>query len=278
MTTCCCICAPKATIHSLESHPDLEGLDYRSNADFMDEWRRARKKVQFTSSNSEMTWTFKHFWPAFGPRGVDWVRRFLAAAFPDWSLPLDCYSDVEVRLWPPALGEHRFAPSVGRQEQLRRYVLDADEGAVSHLSGSERGKVLRDLRAKLAGGSEIWEGDTEPDVAIRLGRSLLVLVEAKRYSPLTTYTRDQVIRNLDVAFSTANRAGVERPALVVVGLSHPDGCCSWELVDRYRGKPAAVKQALLFRGPRDDVSDELAALMACSIARLTWDGLATWGD
>ena len=77
MTTHCCIVVPRATIDPLKSHPDLVGLDYQSNADFMAKWRRTRNKVQFTSSDSEMAWTFKHFWPAFGPHGGDWVRRFL---------------------------------------------------------------------------------------------------------------------------------------------------------------------------------------------------------
>jgi hypothetical protein len=106
-----------------------------------------------------------------------------------------------------------------------------------------------------------------------------VLVEAKRYSPLGTSTRydsarDQVIRNLDVAFATANRAGIERAAVVVVGPSVSTDCCSWELDDRYEGNPVAIKEALLFRGSREDVSDELVALMARSLSRLTWDELA----
>jgi hypothetical protein len=281
MTSHCCIETPAATLHPLESHPDLVGLDYQSNADFMAKWGRTTKKVQFTSSNSEMTLTFKHFCAAFGPEGVYWVQRFLRAAFPDWTLPQEFYADLEVRLWPPRLRlkKHRFAPSKARQAQLRRYVIQVGDDAVSHLSGQERGEAVGSLHAKLAASSKIWERDTEPDEVIRLGQHLLVLVEAKRYSPLGTSTRydsarDQVIRNLDVAFATANRAGIERAAVVVVGPSVSTDCCSWELVDRYEGNPVAIKEALLFRGPREDVSDELVALMARSLSRLTWDELA----
>jgi len=284
MRSHCCIEIPEPAIYRLESHPDLVGLDYRANADFMAKLRRTTNKVQFTSSNSEMTWTFKHFCAAFGPEGVYWVQRFLRAAFPDWTSPQEFYGDLEVRLWPPRLRlkKHRFAPSKARQAQLRRYVIEVGDDAVSHLSGQERDEALGSLHAKLAAGSKIWEGDTEPDAVIRLGQHLLVLVEAKRYSPLGTSTRydsarDQVIRNLDVAFATANRAGIERAAVVVVGPSVPTDCCSWELVDCYQGNPVAIKQGLLFRGPREDVSDELVALMARSLSRLTWDEVAALG-
>jgi len=257
----------------------LAGLDWRHNRDFMAKWRRTKNRVQFTSSNSEMTWTFKHFWPAFGPCGVEWVRRFLGTAFPDWAFPSHSCSDLEVRLWPARLGNRRFAPSRARQGQLTRYVLDVREDAVSHLSGHGREDALKNLPVKLAANCKVWEGDTEPDVVIRLARNLLVLIEAKRYSPIETHTRydsarNQVIRNLDIAFAMARRAGIDRAAVVVVGPSTRDGCCLWDLVHRYRGDPVAVKHDLLLRGPRDDVSDQLAAFMARSLGALSWDEVA----
>jgi len=180
-------------------------------------------------------------------------------------------------LFPQAVA---LPPEVDDVRVVQEAVQDSrGDDDVSHRSGQERDEALGSLHAKLAAGSKIWEGDTEPDAVIRLGQPLLVLVEAKRYSPLGTSTRydsarDQVIRNLDVAFATANRAGIERAAVVVVGPSVPTDCCSWELVDRYQGNPVAIKEALLFRGPREDVSDELVALMARSLSRLTWDELA----
>ena len=102
------------------------------------------------------------------------------------------------------------------------------------------------------------EGDSEPDVLIRLGGQGLMLVEAKYQSSVserTTHdrTRDQVIRLIDVGSWRAMREDLrDRDSghhnSYVVVLQYGDSPTNAEeIVDRYRGKPEAIERALTYR-------------------------------
>ena len=102
------------------------------------------------------------------------------------------------------------------------------------------------------------EGDSEPDVLIRLGNQGLVLLEAKYRSRVyerTKYdeTRDQVIRLIDVGSWYARQQDLrdrdtDHYNSYVVVLQYGDSQTNAEeVVDRYRGKPKAIERALFYR-------------------------------
>ena len=122
------------------------------------------------------------------------------------------------------------------------------------------------------------EGDSEPDVLIRLGGQGLVLVEAKYRSGVrerTTHdkTRDQVIRLIDVGSWHAIR---ENPRdrdsghcdSYVVVLQYGDSPTNAEeVVDRYRGNPEAIERALTYR---PDLAGADHQRLARSVAFVRW--------
>ena len=122
------------------------------------------------------------------------------------------------------------------------------------------------------------EGDSEPDVLIRLGDQGLVLVEAKYRSGVsegTTHdkTRDQVIRLIDVGSWHAIREDLrDRDSghhnSYVVVLQYGDSPTNAEeVVDRYRGKPEAIERALPYRS---DLADADHQRLARSVAFVRW--------
>ena len=95
------------------------------------------------------------------------------------------------------------------------------------------------------------EGPSEPDVMIILGRRAMVLVEAKYQSPVSESTkydreRDQVIRLLDVGSWHARQKNCDR--IYVIVLQYGDHQTNAEeIVNRYAGKPEAIRRALDYR-------------------------------
>ena len=102
------------------------------------------------------------------------------------------------------------------------------------------------------------EGDSVPDVLIRLGDQGLVLVEAKYQSGVskrTKYdeTRDQVIRLIDIGSWYAAQKNLRDQDTghynsYVVVLQYGDyQTNAEEVVNRYGGKPEAIERALFYR-------------------------------
>ena len=124
----------------------------------------------------------------------------------------------------------------------------------------------------------VKEGDSEPDVLIRLGNRGLVLVEAKYRSGIserTTHdeTRDQVIRLIDVGSwqarqeNLADRGSVHHNSYVVV-LQYGDAQTNAEdVVDRYKGRPDLIRKALSYRS---DLTAADHQRLSRSVTLLRW--------
>lgn len=117
------------------------------------------------------------------------------------------------------------------------------------------------------------EGNSEIDVAITF-ESTVVFTEAKYRSPLSASTshdpnRDQLIRLLDVAYSTARTSDLfpREPFVFVLGLPRTEP----ELVTRYRN-PNSIAEALAHHRRFPDHS-EMAEYLALHVGYLSWSSL-----
>ena len=122
------------------------------------------------------------------------------------------------------------------------------------------------------------EGNSEPDVLIRLGNQGLVLVEAKYQSGVserTTHdeTRDQVIRLIDVGSWYARQEGLRDQdsghynSYVVVVQYGDAQTNAEEVVDRYKGKPESIERALFYRS---DLTANDYQRLGRSVAFVRW--------
>ena len=122
------------------------------------------------------------------------------------------------------------------------------------------------------------EGDSEPDVLIRLGDQGLALVEAKHQSCVserTTHdeTRDQVIRLIDIGSWHARKealrdqgSGHDNSYLIV--LQYGDSQTNAEeVVGRYAGRAEAIERALFYRS---DLTAADYQRLARSVAFVRW--------
>ena len=115
------------------------------------------------------------------------------------------------------------------------------------------------------------EGDSEPDVLIRLGTQGIVIIEAKYLSPISDGTthdpeRNQVIRLLDVGSWYAKQKGRDRCYVIVLQYGNAKTNAK-EMVNRYRNNPDAIKRALSYR---NDLSDGDFRALSKSVAFVRW--------
>ena len=115
------------------------------------------------------------------------------------------------------------------------------------------------------------EGESEPDLLIRLGQSAVVFVEAKCHSPVSEFTnfdrdRDQVIRLIDTGSWYARQHGYDCGCVLV--LQYGDAQINAEkIVNRYAGQPEAIQKALPYR---DDLTEADFDRLARALAFVRW--------
>ena len=115
------------------------------------------------------------------------------------------------------------------------------------------------------------EGESEPDLLIKLGESAVVLVEAKCHSGVSEFTtfdrdRDQVIRLIDVGSWYARQQGYDCCCVLV--LQYGDAQINArKIVNRYAGKPEAIQKALPYR---DDLTEADFSQLARALAFMRW--------
>ena len=115
------------------------------------------------------------------------------------------------------------------------------------------------------------EGESEPDLLIRLGQSAVVFVEAKCHSPVSEFTnfdrdRDQVIRLIDTGSWYARQHGYDCSCVLV--LQYGDAQINAEkIVNRYAGQPEAIQKALPYR---DDLTEADYNQLARALAFVRW--------
>ncbi len=115
------------------------------------------------------------------------------------------------------------------------------------------------------------EGESEPDLLIKLGGSAVVLVEAKCQSGVSEFTtydrrRDQVIRLLDVGSWYARQEGFSCCCLLV--LQYGDVQINAEkIINRYVGRPEAIRKTLPYR---DDLTEDDFRQLARALAFVRW--------
>ena len=115
------------------------------------------------------------------------------------------------------------------------------------------------------------EGESEPDLLIRLGESALVLVEAKCQSGVSEFStfdrkRDQVIRLIDAGSWYARQEGYDCSCVLV--LQYGDALINaTKIVNRYARNPEAIQKALPYR---DDLSEDDFDQLARGLAFVRW--------
>ena len=115
------------------------------------------------------------------------------------------------------------------------------------------------------------EGESEPDLLIKLGDSAVVLVEAKFQSGVSEFTtfdrdRDQVIRLIDVGSWYARQQGYESCCVLV--LQYGDAQINArKIVNRYADRPEAIQKALPYR---DDLTEADYDLLSRALAYMRW--------
>lgn len=115
------------------------------------------------------------------------------------------------------------------------------------------------------------EGESEPDLLIKLGDSAVVLVEAKCLSGVSEFTtydrkRDQVIRLLDVGSWYARQEGYDCSCLLVLQYGNVQ-INAEKIISRYAGNPEAIRKALPYR---DDLSEDDISQLADGLAFARW--------
>ena len=172
---------------------------------------------------------------------------------------------------------HYFSPLLNDEPQRTRVLTQLIRQS---FFGAVPPQVFKDIAtAKL----EFWpklpsppsrqtvEGDSEPDLMITLGKSAVVLVEAKCHSGLSEFTnfdrkRDQVIRLIDVGSWYARQEGYECFCLLV--LQYGDAQINAEkIVCRYAGQPEEIQKALPYR---DDLTEDDFYKLARALAFARW--------
>ena len=172
---------------------------------------------------------------------------------------------------------HYFSPLLRDEPQRSRVLTQLIRQS---FFGAAPPQVFKDIpAAKL----EFWpklppppsrpqaEGDSEPDVMITLGKSAVILVEAKCHSGVSEFTkfdrkRDQVIRLIDVGSWYARQHGFDCVCFLV--LQYGDAQTNAEkIVSRYAGQPEAIQKALPYR---DDLTEGEFSRLAGALAYVRW--------
>lgn len=172
---------------------------------------------------------------------------------------------------------HYFSPLLRDEPQRSRVLTQLIRQS---FFGAAPPQVFKDIpAAKL----EFWpklppppsrpqaEGDSEPDVMITLGKSAVILVEAKCHSGVSEFTkfdrkRDQVIRLIDVGSWYARQHGFDCVCFLV--LQYGDAQTNAEkIVSRYEGQPEAIQKALPYR---DDLTEGEFSRLAGALAYVRW--------
>ena len=115
------------------------------------------------------------------------------------------------------------------------------------------------------------EVESEPDLLIKLGRSAIVLVEAKYHSGVSEFTtfdrdRDQVIRLIDVGSWYAREQGFECCCVLVLQYGEAQTNAE-KIVNRYAGHPEEIQKALPYR---QDLTEADFNRLAGSLAFARW--------
>ena len=172
---------------------------------------------------------------------------------------------------------HYFSPLLRDEPQRSRVLTQLIRQS---FFGAVPPQVFKDIpAAKL----EFWpklppppsrpqaEGDSEPDVMITLGKSAVILVEAKCHSGVSEFTkfdrkRDQVICLIDVGSWYARQHGFDCVCFLV--LQYGDAQTNAEkIVSRYAGQPEAIQKALPYR---DDLTEGEFSRLAGAVAYVRW--------
>lgn len=171
---------------------------------------------------------------------------------------------------------HYFSPLLGN-EQMKSALLEQLFQEALPQSG------LPALPGELGAKLDFWgklsppqsrpqrERASTPDLIIKIPPSALVLVEAKYRSDVSTRTthdkdRDQVIRLLDVGSWLAKQKGYDRCYVIVLQYGNAKTNAK-RMVNKYKGNPGAIKQALSYR---DELTDEDFISLSQSVAFVRW--------
>ena len=220
-----------------ESHPLLEHTDTTHPAllaKLKETYPRGKAKglSRICSINSEDAQTWYHFSPLLSDnqKRARKLTSLLCKSFPE-TLPdrvLEAVPHAELEFW------QGIAPPPSRLEFKR-------------------------------------EGSSEPDVLIKLAQLAVVLVEAKYHSDVCEHTdydktRDQVIQLIDVGSWYAKQNGYESSCVIALQYGNTSTNAE-DVVNRYAGKPEAIRRALHYR---DDLKESDYERLARSVAFARW--------
>ena len=172
---------------------------------------------------------------------------------------------------------HYFSPLLSDKPQRTRVLTYLMRQSFAHAMPSQAFKDIPSAKLqfwpKIAPppSRPLWEGDSEPELLIRLGQSAVVLVKAKYKSHVSDSTRydrdrDQVIRLLDVGSWYASQEGYDGSYVLL--LQYGDAPINAEeVVRRYAGRPKAIQRALPYR---TDLSEADYSQLSRALAFVRW--------
>lgn len=205
--------------------------------------------------------------PAFRSKLTETFRPWIAEGLP----MILSENSEDARTW------YYFSPLLVDERRLTRVLTDLLRQGFADTAPPHAFKAIPSAQL------EFWpkvpppptrpliEGESEPDLLIRLGQSAVILVEAKYRSGVSEFTtfdrdRDQVIRLIDVGSWYAKQEGYDCSFVLVLqyGDAHIN---AQQFVNRYAGRPEAIQKALPYR---EDLTQDDFAQLSRGLAFLRW--------
>ena len=264
---------------------NVAGLAYANPDDpqVMDLLRKCRTRGRdLMSENSEdaLSWSLFHALSSLPTR--QWLTDFFSAAVNE-SFALkyaDSVNEASIRFWVP----HK-SPSIYLRWLKDRMANDQD-AVLEHLGSGSTLRIARDRLEKILAGdtAEIAERPTEVDIEIRIPGKLLVFIEAKLYSDISTHgtfnpVRNQIVRNMELLEDAAQYEGFPDRRFIVLTLNRRDSHCT-EIMRRYRAgdmkalrkwdEPGRWKNLKEDLPHRSGESDEYFVMMTKKMGWILW--------
>jgi len=192
---------------------------------------------ELMSENSEDALSWSTFHALSGLADKEWLTALFSAAV----------NEQFAKKYAPHVGlaQIRFwvshVPPGIYLQWLRNKVRQEGEAAIKHLDPCSASRIMASRRLqKIMQGdqSEVPERATEADIEIRLGKELIIFIEAKLFSDISVSgtfnpVRNQVVRNMEILEYTAQTEGFKDRRFILLTLDRKDKIYT-QVMKRYR--------------------------------------------
>jgi hypothetical protein len=226
-------------VYSSLAH-NIPGIDLDSSDEQISDLiaKYGERSKSLLSEHSEDSLTFTTFHALSKLPTKDWLVDFFRAAFgPKTAATYAPYvNEATVRFWQPHSSPNLYL------EYLAKKISREGESALKHLDAGSRMRAKQRLTKLLSGELEWGEHPSEIDVQISIGKRLLIFIEVKVYSDIGkhgtlngTDNRNQLLRNMELAWEAKQRLGFEDAKTVLLTLDRASDKHYSQMIRRYRG-------------------------------------------